>query len=81
MLSSRDLKHEIPDDISEIQLKAPEGELSISQLLKQAYLVSSTSEANRMVEQGAVKIDGEKISDRQLKIKTGKEHIFQVGKR
>lgn len=75
------VKHEIPEDISEIKLKAPEGEMSISHILKQANLVASTSEANRMIDAGAVKIDGEKISDRLLKIKKGNEHIFQVGKR
>lgn len=75
------VKHEIPEDILEVKLKAPEGEMAISHILKQANLVSSTTEANRMIEQGAVKIDGEKISDRQLKIKKGNEHIFQVGKR
>ena len=50
-------------------------------VLKGAGLVSSTSEAFRMLKQGAVKIDGEKVEDRGLQIKAGSTHIYQVGKR
>jgi len=50
-------------------------------LLKAANLVASTSEAIRMIEQGAVKIDGEKISDKALVISIGTTHVYQVGKR
>ena len=63
----------------EIALAAPGG-LAISQLLKQAALTTSTSEATRMIEQGGVKIDGEKISDKALKVAPG-VYVIQVGKR
>jgi len=72
----------IPDDIDEIELSAEgEGAYAIALLLKSAGLTSSTSDSNRMIKQGAVKIDGEKISDNKLMIQVGAEHIYQVGKR
>jgi tyrosyl-tRNA synthetase len=68
----------IPDDIPELALSgAP---LGIGQLLKQAALCSSTSEALRMVEQGGVRIDGTVITDRALKVAPG-SFVLQVGKR
>lgn len=68
----------IPDDIAEISLSgAPVG---IAQLLKQANLCASTSEAMRMVDQGGVRIDGAVISDKQLQIQAGTV-VLQVGKR
>ena len=68
----------VPDDIPEVTLTgAP---LGIGALLKQANLVPSTSEANRMIEQGGVKIDGAAISDRGLKVEAG-VYVVQVGKR
>ena len=69
----------VPDDMPEIALAAPGG-LAISQLLKQAALTTSTSEATRMIEQGGVKINGEKISDKALKVAPG-VYVIQVGKR
>lgn len=74
-------RHEIPENLPEVKLVAPEGQLLIAHLLKQANLVASTSEAIRMITQGAVRIDGERISDEQLTIKAGTTHVFQVGKR
>jgi tyrosyl-tRNA synthetase len=74
-------RHEIPEDLPEIVLATAEGKLPIAQLLKQANLVPSTSEALRMINQGAVRIDGEKISDPQLVVLSGQSHVFQVGKR
>lgn len=68
----------IPEDIPEIHLQSQA--INIAQLLKQAGLVASTSEAVRNIEQGGVKIDGETIRDRQLQIATG-SYIVQVGKR
>ena len=50
-------------------------------VLKSAGLVASTSEAFRMISQGAVRIDGERIEDRKLMISAGFEGVFQVGKR
>ena len=70
-----------PFDIKELELKAVDGKLAIANLLKDAGLVQSTSEAFRMIKQGAVKIDGEKIEDKSLEVPSGSEHIFQVGKR
>ncbi|REE92137.1 tyrosine--tRNA ligase [Cupriavidus plantarum] len=68
----------IPDDIPEVRLSgAP---LGIAQLLKQANLVPSTSEANRNIEQGGVKIDGTPVADKGLKVEAG-TFVVQVGKR
>jgi len=68
----------IPDDIPEVSLSgAP---LGIGQLLKQANLCASTSEALRMVEQGGVRIDGAAVSDKGLKVEAG-NFVVQVGKR
>ena len=74
-------KNELPEDLTETKLKIAATEVVISQLLKAASLVASTSEAIRMIEQGAVKIDGEKISDKTLAISVGSTHVYQVGKR
>ncbi|MGD8407276.1 MAG: tyrosine--tRNA ligase [Thiohalophilus sp.] len=71
----------MPDDIPEMSLPAADGKLPIANLLKQAGLVSSTSDALRMIKQGAVKIDGEKLSDSRLELQTGTTHVYQVGKR
>jgi len=74
-------KNEIPDDLPEVSLSIANPEMTIAQLLKAANLVASTSEAMRMIDQGAVKIDGERITDKSLAIPTGSQHIYQVGKR
>jgi tyrosyl-tRNA synthetase len=71
----------IPDDISEITLKMDSESYCIANLLKDAGLTSSSSEAVRMINQGAVKIDGEKITDPKLGVLSGTNHIYQVGKR
>ncbi|RLA04496.1 MAG: tyrosine--tRNA ligase [Gammaproteobacteria bacterium] len=74
-------KGQIPDDIDEITLTVGAEGLAIANVLKDAGLTASTSEAFRMIKQGAVKIDSQKIEDRSLVITPGKEHIIQVGKR
>lgn len=71
----------LPDDIPQKTIQISGNEVAISQLLKQIDLTSSTSEAFRMIEQGGVKIDGDKISDKALKIASGKTITIQVGKR
>jgi len=71
----------MPDEIPEKSLDSQDGQLGLAHLLKGADLVSSTSEAFRMIKQGAVKIDGERVEDRSLQIKAGSTHIYQVGKR
>ena len=69
----------IPSQLLEIKLIAPEG-LLIGQVLREAGLTSSTSEALRMIKAGAVRIDGERIDNEKLKVKTESEHVYQVGK-
>jgi len=55
--------------------------MPIANLLKEAGLVSSTSEAMRMIKQGAVRIDGERVEDKSLRCQVGSAGIYQVGKR
>jgi len=74
-------KGAMPDDMPEVELSASDGKLAIANLLKEAGLTASTSEAMRMLKQGAVKIDGEKVSDKGLEIQSGCTAVFQVGKR
>lgn len=74
-------KGNLPDEIQEVRLTAPDGNLPLPNLLKQAQLVSSTSDAMRMIKQGAVKIDGERVSDAKQAVNAGSDHIIQVGKR
>jgi len=74
-------KHELPEDMEILKLKANGQDLGIGYLLQKAGLVKTTSEAMRMIKQGAVKIDGERVEDPKLAIKVGKVHIYQVGKR
>ncbi len=74
-------KNKIPDDIPELSFDAPEEGYPIANLLKDAGLCGSTSDAMRMIQQGAAKIDGEKIADKSVKISSGTEGVFQVGKR
>jgi tyrosyl-tRNA synthetase len=71
----------MPDEIDEITLTAQDGELPLANLLKLAGLVTSTSEALRLISQGGVRIDGEKVADKTLRIKVGSHAIYQVGKR
>jgi tyrosyl-tRNA synthetase len=71
----------LPDEMEEISLKSESGSYAIANLLKDAGLVESTSDAIRMIKQGAVKIDGEKVSDPKLAVQTGSRHVYQVGKR
>lgn len=71
----------MPDEMPELSLAAQDGKLGIAHLLKGAGLVSSTSEAFRMIKQGAVRIDGERIEDRSLQIEVGTTNVYQVGRR
>lgn len=71
----------LPEDLPEIRLSAQDGRLPIANLLKEAGLTSSTSEALRLIRQGAVRIDGVRIEDRALEIRSGASHVVQVGKR
>ncbi len=71
----------LPDDLPLLTMDAPRGGLGLAQLMKQAGLVSSTSEAFRLIAQGGVRIDGEKVEDRATSIEPGREIIVQAGKR
>ncbi len=73
-------KGALPDEIPECQLQTGES-VPIANALRDAGLVSSTSEAMRMIKQGAVRIDGEKVSDRGLVLAPGSDSVCQVGKR
>jgi len=70
----------LPEDLPECMLEAEEG-VPIANALKEAGLVSSTSEGMRMIQQGAVRIDGEKLEDRTLLLARGSDIVCQVGKR
>lgn len=71
----------LPDHIQEVTVQADRGAIGVAHLLRQSQLVASTSEAFRMIKQGAVRVDGERIADRALKIPAGSTHVYQVGKR
>lgn len=75
-------KKALPDEIPELTVNIDEDTILIANLLKEAGLVASTSEAMRMIKQGAVKLNGEdKITDTKLEIAKGTTAIYQVGKR
>jgi tyrosyl-tRNA synthetase len=71
----------IPEDMTEVTLTAVEAGIGIAHLLKQSGLTPSTAEAVRMIEQGGVRLDGEKVTDKALTITKGKTVVAQVGKR
>lgn len=71
----------LPTDLPPTRIAVgPEG-MRIANLLKEGGLAASTSEANRKIDEGAVKIDGVKVSDRTLMFRAGADHIFQIGSR
>jgi len=74
-------KGAMPDEMPEVTVTTEGGEIAIANLFKEAGLVASTSEAMRMIKQGAAKIDGEKVADNKLQVKAGTEAVFQIGKR
>ena len=74
-------KGSLPEDIKEISLEIDTNTIPLTNLLKNTDMTSSTSEAMRLIKQGGVKIDSEKISDPKFKIQSGSEAIYQVGKR
>ena len=71
----------LPDTMPEREIATEQGHLGVASMLKMAGLVPSTSEAMRLLKQGAVRLDGVKITDRQLQLVAGKTLICQVGKR
>ena len=74
-------KNAIPDDMPEVEIALSEEGIAIGNLLKEANLVGSTSDAMRMIKQGAVKINGDKVEDTRLVITEKGENVYQVGKR
>ncbi len=74
-------KGKIPDDIAEYSMASTDGSLGIAYIIKDSGMTNSTGEAIRMIKQGAVKIDGEKVSDTRLTIESGTTKVYQVGKR
>lgn len=71
----------MPDEIPEVSVQSVDGGVQISNVLKQAGLTASTSEAIRMIDQGGVKLDGEKVTDKSLRLDLGVVAVIQVGKR
>jgi tyrosyl-tRNA synthetase len=78
---SRFQRHELPQDLREVRLSGAGGPMLLTQVLKQAGLTASTSEALRMIEQGGVKLDGERVSDKAIMLPPGTTAVLQVGKR
>ncbi len=78
---SRFQKGAMPEEIEEISVASKDGGLGIAHLLKAAGLVASNSEAFRMIRQGAVRIDGALVADRETVVDAGSTHVYQVGKR
>jgi len=74
-------KGAMPDDMDECSLSGGDEGLAIANLLKDAGLTTTTSESYRMIKQGAVKVDGERVIDKSTRIHVGNTHVFQVGKR
>ncbi|WP_428634262.1 tyrosine--tRNA ligase [Sedimenticola sp.] len=74
-------KGAMPDEMPELTVTATDGPILLANLLREAGLVASTSEAMRMVGQGAVRIDGERVEDKKLVISPGTTQVYQVGKR
>ena len=70
-----------PSEIKEIEIKLKEKDISLPKILKEAGMVSSTSEALRLIKQGGVRIEGEKILDSKYKINQNSSLLYQVGKR
>ena len=74
-------KKNMPDDIEEISFSLTGDSIPLSNLLKECGMTKSTSEAIRMIKQGAVRIDEKKVTDLKLLIHSGTSAVFQVGKR
>jgi len=74
-------KGQMPDEMPEVTVGVGAEGMPIANVLKEAGLVNSTSDALRMLKQGAVRIDGERVEDRGLVLEPGISHVMQVGKR
>ena len=74
-------KGQIPEDISSLTVEIDGDSIPLPNLLKNSEMVSSTSEAMRLIKQGGVKIDSVKVEDPKLEIQKSSEALYQVGKR
>jgi tyrosyl-tRNA synthetase len=74
-------KGTLPEEIPEVKLSGDNGSLPLVNAMKDAGLTGSTSESRRMIQQGAVKIDGHKVEDQSLELSNGTSQVVQVGKR
>ena len=72
---------ELPENIPEIELSVPATGIGLAALLKQAGLVASNTEGNRMIDQKAVRVDQQRVEDRALSLMPGKTYLLQVGSR
>jgi len=71
----------VPSDVAEVEVAIEAAGAKLAVVLKESQLVASTSAGNRMIEQGAVRVDGERVSDKDTTLKPGARHLIQVGKR
>ncbi|HUO79305.1 MAG TPA: tyrosine--tRNA ligase [Steroidobacteraceae bacterium] len=71
----------VPSDLPELELAIEPAGARLALVLKEAQLVASTSAGYRMIEQGAVRVDGERVADKELTLRPGARHLLQVGKR
>ncbi len=74
-------KGKIPDDIDSVKINIDGPKIMLVNLLKDANMISSVSEGNRLIKQGGIKINSEKVEDPKLEVSEGSEDIYQVGKR
>ena len=74
-------KGKIPDDIESVEIKIDGSGVMLVNLLKEANMISSVSEGNRLIKQGGIKINSEKVEDLKFEVSKGSENIYQVGKR
>lgn len=78
---ARFCQREIPQDLPEIRICAPAGLIKIAAVMKEAQLAPSTSAAYRLIDQGAVRVDGQRVEDRDRTLDAGESFMLQVGKR
>ena len=74
-------KGQMPDEIESIQVDIEGDSILLVNLLKDTKMIASVSEGNRLIEQGGIKIDSEKVEDQKFEVNKGSENIYQVGKR
>lgn len=74
-------KGEVPEDMAEVELATSNGNLGIAEIMRASGMTTSNSEGFRLIGQGGVRVDGEKVSDRALLLDTGGPYVIQVGKR